>query len=75
MLYSYRHPDLAASIAASELRPKLSQQVFESLVERRRFVRPIPVATVVHCNDADAWNLWDASVGGEAVKSHDDTAA
>jgi len=68
MLYSYRHPDLAARVVASALPPKLSQHEIAGLEERRQFVRPIPVAAVVHGNDTDAWSLWDQVVEGEAVQ-------
>jgi hypothetical protein len=75
MLYTYRHPDLAANAVASAMLPKLPQHEVAGLVERRKFVRPIPVAAVVHGNDADAWSLWDQVVEGEAVKTLNDTAA
>ena len=68
MLYSYCHPDLAASVVASALLPKLSQHEIAGLEERWKFIRPIPAATVVHGNDADAWSLWDQAVEGESVR-------
>jgi hypothetical protein len=69
MLYSYRHPDLAASVVASALLPKLSHHEIAGLVERRKVVRPIPAAAVVHGNDADAWSLWDQAVEGEGANT------
>lgn len=62
MLYSYRHPDLAAIVVASALLPKLSQHEIAGLEERRKFVRLIPVAAIEHANDADAWSFWDQAV-------------
>jgi len=74
MLYSYRHPDLAASVVTSALLPKHSQLEIARLDERRRFVRSIPVAAVVQGNDADAWSLWDQAVEDEAATTLNDTA-
>ena len=75
MLYSYRHPDLAAVVAASEEFPKISPLEAARFEERRRFVRLIPVAVVVHGNDADVWSLWDQAVESEAAIILNDTTA
>ncbi len=64
MLYSYRHPDLAATVTVGADLINVSEHGTVGLEERRRFVRLIPVAAVVHSNDADAWSLWDQAVEG-----------
>jgi hypothetical protein len=56
MLYSYRHPDVAAKQSEA---PKLSETEAAGLVERRRFVRSIPVPAAEESTEADVWSLWD----------------
>jgi hypothetical protein len=62
MLYSYRHPDLAASVTGHSAVVKLSDHEIAGLAERRRFVRAIPVPAVIESDEADAWDLWDQLV-------------
>ena len=62
MLYSYRHPDLAASVTGHPAIVKLSDHEIAGLVERRRFVRTIPVPAVIEGDEADAWDLWNKVV-------------
>ena len=66
MVFSYRHPDLAAKEAA---RPKLSAQEAVALVERRQFVREIPTPAAVEHSDDEAWLLWDSVTGGGELTS------
>jgi hypothetical protein len=74
MLYSYRHPDIVAGVAARELLPELSPHELAGLLERRRFIRPIPIAAVTHGSDVDAWFLWDEAVESEAAQAPNETA-
>jgi hypothetical protein len=62
MLYSYRHPDLAASVTGHSAVVKLSDHEIAGLAERRRYVRAIPVAAVIESDEADAWDLWNKVV-------------
>jgi len=62
MKYSYRHPDLAAKQPEA---PQLSESETVVLVERRRFVRPIPVPAAIESDEADVWSLWDQATEGK----------
>jgi hypothetical protein len=62
MLYSYRHPDL---VERESKTPKLSEHEVASLVERRRFVRSIPIPAAIESTDAEVWSLWDKAAGSE----------
>lgn len=64
MLFSYRHPDLAASATGHSEISKLSDHEAAGLEERRRFVRSIPVPAVIESDDAEAWDLWTQAVEG-----------
>jgi hypothetical protein len=66
MLYSYRHPDLAASAIGHPDISKLSDLEAAGLEERRRFVRAIPVPAVVESDDAAIWELWNQAVEGSS---------
>ena len=67
MLFSYRHPDLAASGTGHSEISKLSDHETSGLEERRRFVRSIPVPTVIERDDAEAWELWTQAVKGPGL--------
>ena len=56
MKFSYRHPDLVAKEADA---PQLSEQEAVALVERRQFVRSIPLPAAIESTDEEMWRLWD----------------
>ena len=56
MKFSYRHPDLVAKESDA---PKLSEQEADALVERRQFVRSIPLPAAIEGTDEEMWRLWD----------------
>jgi hypothetical protein len=58
MLYSYRHPDLAARAEEKPEAPPLSEQEAIRQVERRKIIRPLPVPAVIEYTDAQAADLW-----------------
>jgi hypothetical protein len=47
----------AAPVAAPEGDAAASAEAVE-LLERRRFVRPIPTAQVIECGEEESWELW-----------------
>jgi len=67
MLYSYRHPDHAASATGHSEISKLSDHEATGLQERRRIVRSIPVPAVIESDDAEAWDLWTKTVEGSVL--------
>ena len=56
MKFSYRHPDLVAKASDA---PQLSEQESAALVERRQFVRSIPLPAAIEGADEEMWRLWD----------------
>jgi hypothetical protein len=56
MLYSYRHPDLAAKDSQAL---QLTEQEVAGLVERRKFVRSISIPAAIESTDDEMWALWD----------------
>jgi hypothetical protein len=40
--------------ADSAAKPQLSIE----LIERRRFIRPIPIAQATECSEAESWEIW-----------------
>jgi hypothetical protein len=58
MLYSYRYPDLAARANEKPDVSKLSEQEAVRLVERRKWVRSLPVPAVTEFSDSEALELW-----------------
>jgi hypothetical protein len=58
MKFSYRHPDLVARDSEAA---KLSEQEAAALVERRQFVRSIPIPAALESTDEEMWFLWDKS--------------
>jgi hypothetical protein len=56
MLYSYRHPDLAAKSPESS---ELTEHGVAGIVERRKFIRSIPVPAAIESTDDEMWALWD----------------
>jgi hypothetical protein len=45
----------------------LSEHEAASLLERRRFVRSIPVPAVIEGDDVEAWDLWNQALEGSSL--------
>jgi hypothetical protein len=56
MLYSYRHPDVASKDSEAL---QLTEQEVVDLLERRKFVRSIPIPAATESADDEMWALWD----------------